>query len=427
MLVLNDEHTRLTPSESLMKSTNPFAPLANKGFRALVVTFALSMMADNIEHVISYWMMYNKFHSPLLGGFAVLSHWLPFLFFSVPVGILGERFDPRRLIQIGMVLFASASLGWGYFFLTDSLQMWQAMLLLVVHGCAGVFWHTATQILLHDVVSLEELPSAVRLLATSRYLGVLVGPAVGGVLLVWFGPTYGIFLNAFFYVPTFVWLINAPYGPAFNGATRAFKIPMRGLSDLHATLKEVSGLPIIYSMVLLAGATSFIVGNSYQAQMPAFAQDLGHANPGVLYSMLLAADAAGAMFAGLVISNKGIMKAKPQTALVMAGGWSLVLSLFAMTDQYVFALILLFIAGFLELSFNSMAQTLVQLNAPATHRGRIIGLFNMSSLGMRAGSGITVGLIGGLIGVHLSLGLAGLVLVCFVGLIFFNFKFESSV
>ena len=43
---------------------------------------ALAMMADSIEHVISYWVAFQKFQSPALGGFAVLSHWLPFLLFS---------------------------------------------------------------------------------------------------------------------------------------------------------------------------------------------------------------------------------------------------------------------------------------------------------------------------------------------------------
>jgi hypothetical protein len=72
------------------------------------------MMADNIEHVISYWVVFQKFHSPALAGFAVLSHWLPFLLFSVASGVLADRFDPRRLIQCGMGLFILASLGWGY-------------------------------------------------------------------------------------------------------------------------------------------------------------------------------------------------------------------------------------------------------------------------------------------------------------------------
>jgi MFS family permease len=106
------------------------------GYRTFLITFLLAMMADNIEHVISYWVAFQKFNSPALGGFAVVSHWLPFLMFSVPVGALNDRFDSRRLIQAGMVLFIAVSVGWGYFFVTDTLQMWHAMVLLTLHGCA---------------------------------------------------------------------------------------------------------------------------------------------------------------------------------------------------------------------------------------------------------------------------------------------------
>src|ERR1700704_5977360 len=102
-----------------------FAAMRPPGFRAQFITFGFAMMADNIEHVISYWVVYQKFHSPALAGFAIVSHWLPFLLFSVASGALAERFDPRRVIQIGMTLFIIASLSWSYFFVTDTLQMWQ--------------------------------------------------------------------------------------------------------------------------------------------------------------------------------------------------------------------------------------------------------------------------------------------------------------
>lgn len=47
-----------------------------------------------------------------------------------------------------------------------------------------------------------------------------------------------------------------------------------------------------------------------------------------------------------------------------------------------------------------MARTLVQLRAPAHIRGRVIGLYQMGALGMRAFSGVTIGVVGGLIGIH---------------------------
>ncbi len=382
----------------------------------------LSMMADNIEHVISYWIAFQKFQSPALGGFAVVSHWLPFLLFSVPVGALADRVDPGRLIQAGMLMFITASLGWGYFFVTDSLQIWHAMVLLVMHGCAGVLWQTSSQLLLHDIVGPQLLPSAVRLNATARYLGVLVGPAIGGLIMLTIGPSHGIFLNALFYLPLLLWLWKAPYGPRFRQGPVMVKRAVRGLADIMQTLRDISGNRLIISMTLLAGAASFFIGNGYHAQMPGLAHDLGHGDPGVLYSMLLAADAAGALLAGFVLEGRGLLPAKPRTALILAMLWAISLGTFAAMKAYPLALLLLFFAGFFELSFSSMAQTLVQINAPAEMRGRVIGLFNMSALGLRAFSGVTVGLAGSLIGVHWSLGLSALCLLATMATLFWRLK-----
>src|SRR5258706_14277684 len=160
-----------------------FAALRHPGFRVYFLTSALAMMADSIEHVISYWVIFQKFQSPALGGFAVVSHWLPFLLFSVYAGALADRFDPRRLIQIGMILFMIASVGWSVLIVTDRLEMWHAGVLLTIHGFAGVFWGPARQLLIHGIVRPAPLQRAGRLNATSRWLGPLFGPAGGARFL----------------------------------------------------------------------------------------------------------------------------------------------------------------------------------------------------------------------------------------------------
>jgi MFS family permease len=371
------------------------------------------MMADSVEHVISYWILFQKFHSPALGGFAMLSHWLPFLFFSMWSGALADRFDPRRLIQIGMGLFMLASLGWGLLFLTGVLEMWHAMVLLVIHGFAGVFWQPASQLLIHDIVGREELQSAVRLNATSRWLGLLFGPAVGAGIMILFGPAWGILFNVLIYVPLVWWLWKAPYGPKFR-KEKISVLPFRGYSDIFLTIKDISTNKVALSMILLAGGASLFVGNGYQAQMPEFAHDLGHGDPGATYSMLLAADAAGALIAGLLLESRGLLPAKPRSAFVLAMLWCCAIAAFAATASYPLALVVLFAAGFLELSFNAMAQTLVQLHAPAQIRGRVIGLYGMSALGMRAFSGVTIGFAGNIIGIHWSLALSALALLAMI-------------
>src|ERR1700732_1505457 len=302
-----------------------FPALRHRGFQAQFATYVLAMMSDNIEHVISYWMLFQKFHSPALAGFAVVSHWLPALLFSVASGALADRFDPRRLIQCGMGLFITASLGWGYFFLTDTLQMWHAMVLLVIHGFAGVLWQTPNQLLLYDIVGPADLSSAVRLNATARYVGVLVGPAVGGAIMLALGPSLGILVNTVFYLPLVVWLVNAPYGPRFRKGVAPLRRAVRGLADIVQTMRDIAGHHVIVSMTLLGGCASFFVGNAYNAQMPGFALDLGHGDPGVAYSSLLAADAAGALLAGVLLESRALLTANPRTGLIPARFWCLAL------------------------------------------------------------------------------------------------------
>ena len=58
-----------------------------------------------------------------------------------------------------------------------------------------------------------------------------------------------------------------------------------------------------------------------------------------------------------------------------------------------------------------MAQALIQLEAPPHLRGRLIGLYYLSNNGLRAFSGVTVGILGSLIGIHWSLALSAVILL----------------
>jgi len=189
-----------------------FAALHAPGYAVYLIGSALAMLADSIEHVISYWMVFQKFHSPALGGYAVISHWLPFLLFSFASGALADRFDPRRIIQLGMVLFMLCSLAWGVLFMTDTLEVWHAVVIFTAHGIAGVLWGPPSQLLIHDIVGHAHLHSAVRLMSMSRVVGLLGGPAVGGALLLAAGPSLGILIGMLIYLPLTLWLVNAPFG-----------------------------------------------------------------------------------------------------------------------------------------------------------------------------------------------------------------------
>ncbi|MDT8909511.1 MFS transporter [Amycolatopsis sp. PS_44_ISF1] len=391
-----------------------FAALYNKDCRPYLFGTALAMMADNIEHVITYWVLWEKFHSPALAGFEVISHWVPFLLFSVYFGSLADRHDCRRIIQSAQLLFMAVSVAWGVLFVTDSLQVWEACVLLVLHGCAGAIWGPGEQLMLHDFVAPAELPSAVRLNATFRSLGILFGPVVGSALLLGLGPKAGIFVNVAFYLPLTIFLFRTKFtGHLRDGGVKRERV---GLFDSIRVLREVRSDPTMIGMIVLAGLGAFFVGASLQTSMPIFAQDLGAGHAGTAYGVLLFANGAGGVIGGILLEATGRIKPSVPAAVVSTAIYGLSSLFFAMTASYPIALALLVVGGVANLASMSIGQTVVQLLAKPADRGRVIGVYNVSANGLRAGSGFTVGLLGAAVGVHWSLGLSAAALTVGTGI-----------
>ena len=382
-----------------------FGALHHRDYRRYFLLVLLSATADNIEHVISYWVIFQAFHSPTLAGFAVISHWVPFLLFSVYAGALADRFDCRKLIQISQGLFALASLSWAVLFLTGTLRIWHAAVILLIHGGAGVIGVAASQLIIHDIVGPERLPSAIRLNATSRYLAILLGPAVGGGMMLLLGPGMGLLVNILLYAPFTLFLLRIPYTGHLRDPDRR-RAPRFGLADIPRLLAEARADARIIMMIVLGGTTSFLVGNAFQAQMPEYAHHLGTDEAGTWYSVLLAANAVGAIIGAVLLESASFIRLSARTAIGCAAVWGVLMALFPAAQSYPAAVTILVLAGAFNIAFTSMAQTLIQLLAPPNIRGSMVGLFNTSMLGLRAGSGLTVGVLGAVIGVQWSLALS---------------------
>ena len=112
---------------------------------------------------------------------------------------------------------------------------------------------------------------------------------------------------------------------------------------------------------------------------------------------------------------------------MLAIAWCAAMAGFALTGNYVVALAVLFMAGFLDLSFNSMTRTLAQLHAPPEIRGRVIGIYNMSNLGLRSVSGLTVGVGGAAIGIHWSLAVSAAVAMVVIITLFMTLSWRGAV
>jgi MFS family permease len=392
-----------------------FAALRNPTCRIYLCGGALAMMADNIEHVITYWVIWEKFHSPALTGFEVISHWLPFLLLSPYFGALADRYDCRKLIQGSQALFMVVSLTWGILFATGRLTVWNACVLLILHGMAGALWSPPEQLLLEDFVGTADLPSAIRLNSTARSLGILLGPVVGSALLLGLGPVHGIWFNIAFYLPLTVTMARTK----FTGHSRHGVVARERISALAAVrvFRDVSKDRVLASMIILAGLGAFFVGAAMQTVMPTIANTTTGISASTAYGVLLFANGLGGVLGGLLLEGTGWIRLSVRAAL-----WSTVIYgastlFFAVSHDYLVAAPLLVIGGIANLATMSITQTVAQLRAPREKKGQVIGVYSTSANGMRIGSGFTVGLFGAAVGLRPALATSSAALcVCALGL-----------
>jgi MFS family permease len=379
-----------------------FAALRNPDSRRYLGGAALAMMADNIEHVITYWVVWERFHSPALTGFEVISHWLPFLLLSPYFGALADRYDCRKLIQGSQALFMVVSLTWGILFATGSLTVWNACVLLVLHGMAGALWAPPEQLLLEDFVGPADLPSAIRLNSTARSLGILGGPVVGSALLLGLGPTRGIWVNIAFYLPLTLLMART----RFTGHSRTGIVSRKRVSALAAVrvFREVSRDRVLGAMIVLAGLGSFFVGSAMQTSMPSIAATTTGLSAGTAYGVLLFANGLGGVIGGLLLEGTGWIRLSVRAALWSTVVYGASTVLFAVSHDYLVAAPLLVVGGIANLAALSVTQTVVQLRAPRAKKGQVIGLYGVGANGMRIGSGLTVGLLGAAVGLRPALG-----------------------
>jgi hypothetical protein len=263
--------------------------------------------------------------------------------------------------------------------------------------------------MLHDFVGTAELPSAVRLNATFRSLGILFGPVVGSALLLGLGPTAGIFANVAIYLPLTLFLFRTKFtGHSREGA--ALRRPRVGLLESVRVLRDIRDDHPIVSMIVIAGLGSFFVGASLQSAMPIFADALDAGSSSGAYGVLLFASGAGGVLGGVLLEATGRITPTVRAAVISTAVYGVATLLFAVTTNYPSAAVLLFVGGVANLASMSIGQTIVQLRARPGERGRVLGLYGVSASGLRAGSGFTVGLLGAAVGVRWSLGLSSALL-----------------
>lgn len=361
-----------------------FPSLRSGPFRWYLATGGLAMWADNVEHVLTYWVLWELTHSPFWLGYAVFAHWVPFTLLSLHAGAMADRRDNRWLLQLAQGMYMLCSLALGLMVLTNTSDVWIVAAVLLVHGLAGVIHEPNGQVLIYGLVGSRDLMSALSLNASLRQSAQFVGPAVGGLLLWLVGPGVGFLMNALLYVPFVVVL-------GVMRRTPMPKPPAGGQSwdAVRAGAQYVLRHRLMLGLTGVAAIPALVMGQAYQAMMPAYAASFDVGPSG--YSLLLSASGLGAILTGVVLGGLRSLPGRGMLMVWTAFAWCFFLAAFALSSWYPLALALLVAVGAAQVAFNSLSQTLVQMASPDELRGRIMGAYLATTLGPRMVSGLGVG------------------------------------
>src|SRR5436190_3055733 len=367
-------------------------------FRRLWIGQAMSTLGTMITVAALPYQVFHQTGSSLAVGLLGLVQLGPLLFFSVIGGALADSIDKRR------VLLTVAAIGFGCSALLaanaslDHPQLWLLYVLGALSSGVLACSYPALRSLLPLLVEEELRPAAFALQSTYGSFGMMVGPALGGVLIGAFGLTSAYTVDAVTYCLACAVFFGLAASPPAPGAVRASRTSvLQGLRFLrgHSVVMSVFGIDLLA-----------MVFGMPRALFPALAEDLG-GGP-ALYGLLLSSVAAGAFIASLLSGWTGRVRHQGRAVLWAVAAWGAAIAVAGLTDEPAVALLMLAIAGAADMVSAVYRGAIAASVTPDELRGRVSGVELAVYAGGPVLGDIEAGVVGGLVGVQFAIVSGGL-------------------
>jgi MFS family permease len=335
----------------------------NRNFRLLIIGQLFSLLGSNVTMVAVPYQVYRETHSSLWVGLASLIQ-LPFLIAgSLWGGAYGDRYDRRTLLIIGSIIAAATS---GALALNAALGHHDLVVLIAVAAlaaAAGGFSGPIRQSAMPTMLRADQLVSAYSLYQIVVNISIVAGPSLAGVLLA------SVSLSSCYLVDALTFLILAgatllmsPLSSPGTGDARAL---FRAIFEGFAYVRRHAVAQAVY----LADLNANVFGLP-RALFPAMALTVYHGGPRTL-GLLYAAPGIGALvlatFAGWInhVTRRGRM------VLLVIVVWGVAMASFGIVHLLWFGVIMLAIAGAMDMVSAVLRSTILQLAITDEFRSRI--------------------------------------------------------
>jgi len=280
-------------------------------------------------------------------------------------GWVADRFDRRKVLLCTQTALMLLALGVAALLLTGVMTLPLMFVFAAAFGVANAFDAPARQAFVSDMVSLEDTSNAVALNSAAFNMARLVGPAVGGILIVLLGSGWVFVANAV----TFLAMIIALTLIRVNELTPRVK-SRRGGGGLGEGFRYVWGRPdlmVVFVMVFLIGA----FGMNFPIFASTMALEFGRDADG--YGLLSSVLAIGSLAGALLAARRD--RARVRVLVMAAGGFGVASLVSAAMPSYVTYAAVLVLVGFSTVSMLTTANGYVQTTTDAALRGRVLALY----------------------------------------------------
>ena len=406
-------------SEGVVEIERPverFVALRNPTFRLYWLASICSSLGDTFEAVVRNWLVWELTGSPFWLGISNFCHWLPFSLLGLHAGVLADRVDNRKLIRLSEFFYLLSAAIMAVLVLTGTVSLPLLFVLLVLHGVGGGISQPSRQVLVHNIVGREALLNAVSLNSSARHCLQIIGPPLAGWALVTIGAGWGYVITAAMFLPLVVTVTMIRVERTHQ---RPDVSAQSAWHSLNEGLSYVRSQPLLVGLLALVVTPTILVGSSFSSMLPYFADRVFHTGA-TGYSFLLSASGAGAVLGAFLLSYLRAMTHKGKIVLGCLLAYAALIIAFALSAHLVpvsVAALMLEAAGMTWVIFNTSTNTLLQLAAPDAVRGRVMGLYSLSTFGLQVFNGPAVGTLAVLLGVPAALSiLSGGILAVTVGI-----------
>ena len=348
----------------------PVRAFAHPGFRLFWAASFLSMSSFFMVLVARGWLVLGMTDSPFMVTAVQAVSMIPILFALVG-GVIADRTNKRLMLIAGDGASLVFVLALAILVAANVAEVWHVFVLALLSGIAFAVTLPSRIAVVPELVGEADLPSGAALYISIFSSALLVGPAVGGVLISSYGMSSALFVGTFLVVPALILYLALLRA----GAAQAAAVPSSKRSVLSDVAEGVqyAAKDNVMRVILALGIVTSLFAQPYQGILPVFARDVLHRGADGL-GMLVAAGGVGAILGSITVAS--FSSPRQMRILIVAGGFGLgtAIVLFAISTVFLASVGLSFSLGYLYQIVTTTSFTALQVISPAHLRGRILSL-----------------------------------------------------